>query len=401
MKSVMDILGPDFDPALTHANGLARGLPAAAYTDERFLRLEYERWLSRTWLLVGLAHQIPKAGDARPVPALPLLLVRDKEDKIRCFHNVCRHRGHEILKAPAEGLSALICPYHSWCYRLDGTLAATPGFYGPQGAGDRKDQLQSRDLVPVNCSQWHDWIFVNLDGTAGPLEDHLAPLTARLTGRLTGRLNNRSLDQLTPFHSLDQGYVAANWKLVMENSLEPYHTPFVHKQTGAGIPLDQHYMLDQGPLLGCGIDVVDPQSANPDQGDEKLMSEAKLDDSSQFLVLPPLFVFMTFAERFLVVHRNLPHPTRPDRTWRSVHLYTTDGKKPDAAEIENWRELEYKIHVEEDGPVYESLQRNKASPVSNDGGVLSPQWETAVRAFYRRLLRELDRAPETGMEGQT
>ena len=55
-----------------------------------------------------------------------------------------------------------------------------------------------------------------------------------------------------------------------------------------------------------------------------------------------------------------------------------------AAEIEDWKRIEYEIHVEEDGPVYESLQRNKLSPVTEDGGLLSPAWESTVQVFYRR-----------------
>ena len=56
----------------------------------------------------------------------------------------------------------------------------------------------------------------------------------------------------------------------------------------------------------------------------------------------------------------------------------------EAAEIEDWTRIEYEIHVEEDGPVYESLQRNKLSPATEDGGLLSPAWESAVQAFYRQ-----------------
>ena len=88
-------------------------------------------------------------------------------------------------------------------------------------------------------------VYVNLDGTAPPLADHLWPLTRRLA--------DFELGSLRPFHSLVHGEVKANWKLVMENSLEPYHTPFVHGRTGAGIPLEDHHRVF-GELPGSARD---------------------------------------------------------------------------------------------------------------------------------------------------
>ena len=135
-------------------------------------------------------------------------------------------------------------------------------------------------------------------------------------------------------------------------------------------------MFVEDGLLGCGIDVRgEPADATSGGG---------ISVDSRFFVVPPLFVFVLYDRRIVIVHRNLPHGERPDRTWRSVHLYSLGPEPLSAAEIEDWKRLEYEIHVEEDGPVYESLQRNKLSPVTEDGGLLSPAWESAVLAFYRQ-----------------
>ena len=34
----------------------------------------------------------------------------------------------------------------------------------------------------MRVGTWHDWIFVNLNGTAPPLEDYVAPIQHRLEG---------------------------------------------------------------------------------------------------------------------------------------------------------------------------------------------------------------------------
>ena len=68
----------------------ANGLPNEAYTSEDYARSERDRLLAHTWMCVGVGHQVPKPGDARPVTilGLPLLLLRDRAGEVRVFHNV-------------------------------------------------------------------------------------------------------------------------------------------------------------------------------------------------------------------------------------------------------------------------------------------------------------------------
>ena len=136
--------------------------------------------------------------------------------------------------------------------------------------------------MPVRCAVWHDWIFVNLDGTAPPIEDHLAPLA--------GRLGGIDLGAMTPLVKLDLGTVNANWKFLVENFVEPYHVPVVHAQSAAGQPLREHYMIDGGTCFGCAIDV----NAECAETGRPVPQDA-LDMSSLYLTLFPNFVFGHYA----------------------------------------------------------------------------------------------------------
>ena len=82
-------------------NGVAHGLSRAAYTDPSFLRAEYELLFARNWTFAGFAHDLPDAGDARPITVAgrPIVLVRDAMGEVGAFHNVCRHRGHPVVSA--------------------------------------------------------------------------------------------------------------------------------------------------------------------------------------------------------------------------------------------------------------------------------------------------------------
>ena len=70
------------------------GLPAKTYTDQDFWTRECKTVLSNGWLFVGFAHELKKAGDVIPlfIANKPILLVKNNNDKITAFHNVCSHR---------------------------------------------------------------------------------------------------------------------------------------------------------------------------------------------------------------------------------------------------------------------------------------------------------------------
>lgn len=312
-----------------NGDGLVRGLPGRAYRDTGILQREVSNWLSNTWVLAGVAHEMPERGDMVPVPNLRIFLVRGDDGEIRAFHNICRHRGHELVSENQSQTRFIVCPYHGWCYAHDGTLKSTSQFDGEGGRFAAGFDPASYGLRPVRCERWLDWIFVNLDGDAPPLNAHLGALNERLAGV--------DFSNLRHFHTLAHGDVQANWKLVLENSLEPYHTPYVHTKTGAGIPLRDHYTITEEGLLGCGIYMPETK---PDQA---AISGGTLTAESHFLSVPPLLIFVVYAGDTIIVHRNLPSLEHPDRTHRTVYLYSLREKPLTQSEIDDWMEIEYII----------------------------------------------------------
>ena len=134
-------LGPVTRPVET-----ARGLPNPFYTDPAVFEAEKERLFFRNWAALGFASDVAGPGDARPVDFLgqPLLMVRDKEGRLRVFQNVCRHRGMILVAEPCRIERAIRCPYHSWCYELDGRLRTTPHVGGP--GRNRHDEIRRDEL---------------------------------------------------------------------------------------------------------------------------------------------------------------------------------------------------------------------------------------------------------------
>jgi Rieske 2Fe-2S family protein len=186
------------------------------YTDPDFFRLDMELIWYRDWLFVGHDCEVAKPGSFFTVQigTYPVVVVRDREGKIRAFHNSCRHRGSRVCTT-AKGTSArLVCPYHQWTYDLDGKL-----LFARQMADDFDPSAHS--LKPVACESVAGYIFICLaDEPADfqPFRTLMEPYFAP--------------------HKLSEAKVAyestiiekGNWKLVWENNRECYHCAGNHPE---------------------------------------------------------------------------------------------------------------------------------------------------------------------------
>ena len=118
-----------------------------------FFDLERDRVLANTWFCVGIAADIPNAGDllSYDFASIPLLLLPDKAGAIRAFHNVCSHRGVQLVAELRNTRGGITCPYHSWTYDLDGRLLRRPRFCGEPHCPDDKQQPLFREARLPCC----------------------------------------------------------------------------------------------------------------------------------------------------------------------------------------------------------------------------------------------------------
>lgn len=203
-------------------------MPAARYTSAEYYALEQEHVFRKSWLFAGHLDEIPEpgcymrwhnAGD-------PIIIVHGMDGKVRAFYNTCRHRGAPVVTEDRGKSSRLMCAYHHWTYKTDGSLVGVPG---------RKDfsedfDLSCRGLIPVACEMFGKVIFVNFDENAAPLRDYLGPLADEWEEFQFDKL------RLAARHSFD---LNCNWKVAMEANMEVYHVPFIHPETVAPL-VDAH-----------------------------------------------------------------------------------------------------------------------------------------------------------------
>jgi len=192
------------------------------YTSSSDYQVELEALWYRDWVFVGHDCEIARPGDylTLQIGEYPVLVVRDRDGKVRAFHNSCRHRGSRVCSEAHGNVPRLVCPYHQWTYRLNGELITA------RDMGEHFDRSQ-HSLRPVHCAGVGGYIWVCLaevapdfDAFAAQVEPYLRP------------------------HRLHEAKVAfestiverANWKLVWENNRECYHCPANHPELARTFP---------------------------------------------------------------------------------------------------------------------------------------------------------------------
>lgn len=356
----------------------ARGLPNPFYLDAGVHDLERNSLFFDTWGGVEFASELPEPGDAKPVDYLgmPLVLVRDQSGKLRVFQNICRHRGMILVEEPRRIRGALRCPYHSWCYRLDGRLVSTPHVGGPGRnlhPGIRREEL---GLLEVRSHVWRDVVFVNVSGDAPPFEEHAASLMRRwqefeLPDWRPGNDSRFTLD------------VACNWKLAVENYCESYHLPWVHPGLNAYSRLEDHYhIIEDGSYSGQGTLVY-----NPRLGDGTMVFDnfaglsERWDTAAEYIAFYPNVLFGVHRDH---VYAILLSPKGPARTVErmSIRYASEESLGPDFDALRRENEVQWKLVFEEDIGVVEGMQRGRHA-AGFDGGKFSPVMDPPTHAFHR------------------
>lgn len=226
------------------------------YYDEELLALEKDQIFRKNWLLVGHVSDMPKPRDYLTLDALGerALVIRDNDNQIKAFHNVCRHRGAKLLDSPAgQCVHTLSCPFHGWTYQLDGKLIGVPAETTFQNLDKSK-----HGLVPLDLEIWLGFIFVRFESaitsscqslaeTLRPLHDEAAPYRIAEMQPLKGTW----YDAIRPY----------NWKVFHDIDNEGYHVPIGHPalqqlygknysdQMVDGLPISYGYMNSQPAKL--------------------------------------------------------------------------------------------------------------------------------------------------------
>jgi len=213
-----DILNPIHYQEVRQPLLQASTLPSWCYTNQVFYQREVDKIFNHGWHFVGREDELPNPGDFLTYDGIggPAIIIRNEIKEVNAFFNTCRHRGMRLLEGTGS-IKHIVCPYHSWVYSCEGTLLRTPGMKGVHDF-----QKESYSLLPLELDSWGGFLFIRYSDDGPELKDWLGDMPdffRNYSPQLLRCVRRKSFD------------VQCNWKLLIENALETYHTGTVHQST--------------------------------------------------------------------------------------------------------------------------------------------------------------------------
>jgi len=368
----------------------AHGLPNECYTSKDYTLIERKKLFEDKWIVVGVSSSIPEIGDVKPIDILgmPILILRNKQNEIKVFHNVCSHRGVKLVSKSGKINSLIRCPYHSWSYNLDGELMATPHIGGMNKHSAEGFDKSKSNLKEIRSYIWLDLIMININQNEMSFEEYIKPLSDRW--EKFWPIKDRELIH----HSNDFGYfklnAKCNWKFAIENYCESYHLPWVHPGLNSYSKIEDHYHIQGLPnrFAGQGTVVYNPQF----KGKEKLPSfpnwPKDKENIAEYVALFPNVMLGIHKDHY---YAYWIEPINHEFTLEHMELYYVGEQAAQANKFKLIRKQNHKQWEDiqkEDVDIIQGMQNGRNSP-SYNGGNFSPVMDNPTHHFHKWVAQNL------------
>lgn len=194
-------------------------IPPQYYTSPQWHEKEISELFRTHWIFVGLklelqglSHLGIQVGDRE------LVIQLDANEQPHAYQNACAHRMSRLCTTGLH-TGPIRCPYHGWVYDKTGVPAGIPH---KNSFPEVLANPSSFKLIEYPCDSAGQFIFIRLS-EAGPSLKEALGAQFHFLEKVSASLSHVD-DQF-------EETVNANWKVVIENSLEGYHVPLVHSKT--------------------------------------------------------------------------------------------------------------------------------------------------------------------------
>ncbi len=348
--------------------------PVRDYVCARQLAQERELFFRRNPLLVGLSCLVPASGDylTHDYSGAPLLLVRQPNGSLRAFLNVCRHRGARLANGSGRGLRNLVCPYHAWCYGIDGKLLVRP-----DERSFAEIDKSARGLRELAVVEKYGMIWVSpttalqfdVDALLGGLESDLAAYGYASYSHYETRVLHRRM----------------NWKLVIDTFLESYHLSALHPST-------------VNPILHTNLGTFDAYGRNLRMiGARRTIEKLRELPESEWNLIPySAVIYVLFPNTVFVMQGDhletwhvYPGGDSPDESVMYISLYTPEPANTDGARRHWDRNMDLLMATveKEDFPLAEGVQRGFYSGAQDE--ILFGRNEPCLHHFHKSVKEAL------------
>lgn len=229
------------------------------YFSRDYMKREWQKLWTDTWLIAGVASDIPKTGDYFLFDiGDESIIVTRTEEGIKAFYNVCSHRGARLVWNERGNKKVFVCPFHSWSFHNSGELRriTDENTFHPDVVAHRPG------LTPLSCEEHAGIVFIHMGGEPPPLAESI--------GLPEGYLEAYRIDEMKVVRHVRSEW-GANWKVGVEAFYESYHLHAVHPET-RGVMGDLNVQYDLYPN-GASRMIVPLGQPSPRMHDQQTVNE--------------------------------------------------------------------------------------------------------------------------------
>jgi len=336
------------------------------YTNPDVFEASKEKIFATSMHFSGDMEVLPEKNYAHPtilLPGLldePIVLLRDKEDKINCMSNVCTHRGNLVVDEPCKARK-LTCKYHGRTFNQKGKMTFMPEFKEVENFPCADDHLTQ---LPV--FKWGSLLFTSLNPKANP-SDYFKDMKERM--------DFFPMEQLKRRNDLSKDYyINANWALYCENYLEGFHIPFVHEDLNQELDFSDYQTELYYPFSSLQLGVAK-------KGDHTFELPASSVDYKKDIAAYYFWVFPNMMFNFYPwgLSLNIVQPVSHNKTKVSFITYMLDESKYNKGAGSNLDKVEM-----EDEEIVQNVQKGIHSRFYSQGRY-SVKRERGTHHFHRLL----------------
>ncbi len=361
-------------------------MPSHLYLDPSVYEIEKRQIFAKTWHYIGHESHVADVGDylTLTIGDDRVFVIRDQSRGLCGFHNVCRHRAHQLLEG-AGNVRSIVCPYHAWTYKTDGSLHHAR--FGGEMANFNPEEFC---LPEISVEVVHGLIFVNVDINAPGIAT-LAPGFADDMQTYIPKLSQLKPVEQFAFDGGDAPYWSANWKVVVDNYVECYHCHHAHPALANIMVMNsyEHTVADQWAR----------QISTQSRQNNSAYTFSENDDvqiAAYWYLFPTTSIWLVpgSANLFVLAMMPIDH----ERTVFSGHRFALEGAVEGDEDVQRAVYLN-EILGPEDQRLCESVQQGLRSSSYNQGRFMvdparSGTAEHGVHQFHRLVLESLAKAED-------
>lgn len=354
-------------------------IPACHYYDDKIFSEENNKVFYKTWNFVGFTSDFLNENDfiTLKIAGIPIV-VQNLKGTIKSFLNVCSHR-FSIIQQQDLGNRPLVCPYHGWAYDKDGIPSGIPK--KPLFKKFTKDELCEMKLKEFNVSFCGNMCFVSVNEDVEPLEDFLGVFYKEL------KIMSLALGNKVDVNIME---IKANWKVIVENTLESYHVGLIHSETLAKLDPSGLDFTFEGlnSSWTSNLNIIKNKGGYKKVNTYFSPRSYDIEGYRHILIFPNLLISSTHGISF---NYSLIEPVTPDISKFTSHVFTTTSdveKQPIVIKAFEESLINFNRQVfDEDKEICQLVQKGVRH--TNLSGKLSDE-EERVHHFQRNYLNYLD-----------